>query len=66
MNQIIEVVNNIVQVKTIVDGQPPHRRAISPVDDWSNESAEVQSVCSQIFTPIVVSDYEAKLNNPIV
>ena len=38
-----------------------HRHVISPVDDASGESAEVQAVCAAVHTPEVIAAYEALL-----
>ena len=35
-----------------------HRHVVSPTDDYSGETAEVQAVCQAVFTPEVVEAYE--------
>jgi len=36
-----------------------HRHVVSPVDDWSGESAEVQAMCNTFHTSEAVAAYEA-------
>jgi len=40
-----------------------HRHVISPGDDVSNESAEVQAIAAVIHTPEVVAAYQQMLAN---
>ena len=35
-----------------------HRHVVSPTDDYSGETAEVQAVCQGVFTAEVVEAYE--------
>ena len=35
-----------------------HRHVVSPTDDYSGETAEVQAVCQAVFTPEVIEAYE--------
>ena len=35
-----------------------HRHVVSPTDDYSGETAEVQAVCQAVFTAEVVEAYE--------
>jgi len=37
-----------------------HRHVISAGDDYSGESAEVQSICAVVHTPELVAAYEAE------
>ena len=67
----IEVVGdyNHVQVRTatriyeddILVGQTFHRHVISPLDDASNEDAEIQALCAELHTTEVKSAYTALL-----
>jgi len=36
-----------------------HRHVVSPADDWSGESAEVQAMCNTFHTSEAVAAYEA-------
>jgi hypothetical protein len=36
-----------------------HRHVVSPTDDWSGESAEVQAMCNTFHTSEAVAAYEA-------
>ena len=36
-----------------------HRHTVSPTDDWSGESAEVQAMCNTFHTSEAVAAYEA-------
>jgi hypothetical protein len=36
-----------------------HRHVVSPADDWSGESAEVQAMCNTFHTSEAVEAYEA-------
>jgi hypothetical protein len=36
-----------------------HRHVVSPADDWSGESAEVQSMCNTFHTTDAIAAYEA-------
>lgn len=36
-----------------------HRTVIHPTDDLSGQSAEVQAIASTVFTPEIISAYEA-------
>jgi len=69
----IEVVDagdwKVVQVRTATvireDGNELnrsfHRHVVSPTDDWSNESAEVQAICAAVHTQAVKDAYAAHL-----
>lgn len=68
--EIIEVVQNgSVQVKTktaiVEDGKEItasfHRHVVCPGDDFSNEDAKVQAICSVIQTPDVVAAYKTMI-----
>jgi len=37
------------------------RHVVSPLDDVSEESAEVQAICQVVHTPAVVTAYEAMI-----
>jgi len=60
--------NGCVQVRTATrildDGQIVsssfHRHVVAPGDDYSNEDARVQAICSAIQTPEVVAQYQAQ------
>ena len=36
-----------------------HRHVVSPADDWTGESAEVQAMCNTFHTSEAVAAYEA-------
>ena len=36
-----------------------HRHVVSPIDDWSNESAEVQAMCNTFHTAEAIAACEA-------
>ena len=36
-----------------------HRHVISPVDDYSSESAKVQAICAAVHTAEVIAAYQA-------
>ena len=36
-----------------------HRHVVSPADDWSGESAEVQSMCNTFHSAEAIAAYEA-------
>jgi hypothetical protein len=36
-----------------------HRHVVSPVDDWSGESTEVQAMCNTFHTSEAIAAYEA-------
>ena len=36
-----------------------HRHVVSPTDDWSGESTEVQSMCNTFHTAEAIAAYEA-------
>jgi len=67
----IEVVDcggwKVIQVRTATiisrDGEEIsrsfHRHVVSPADDWSGESAEVQAMCNTFHTSEAVAAYEA-------
>ena len=40
-----------------------HRHVISPLDDASNETAEVQSICSSVHTEEIKAAYQAHLDS---
>lgn len=40
-----------------------HRHVISPLDDASNETSEVQSICSSVHTDEVKAAYQAHLDS---
>ena len=60
--------NGCVQVRTttriIDDGkivsQTYHRHVVSPSDDYSQEDARVQAICTVIQTPEVIEKYKAQ------
>jgi hypothetical protein len=39
-----------------------HRHVVSPTDDYSGETAEVQAVCQAVFTPEVIEAYQNRPN----
>ena len=65
----IEIVSEFrtVQVRTATvierDGEELtrsyHRHVVSAGDDYSNETAEVQSICTAVHTPEVITAYQA-------
>jgi hypothetical protein len=67
----IEVVDcggwKVIQVRTATvisrDGKEIsrsfHRHVVSPADDWSGESAEVQAMCNTFHTADAIAAYEA-------
>lgn len=64
----IEVVENgCVQVRTatriVEDGNVIsstfHRHVIAPGDDYSQEDARVQAICTATHTPEVIAEYQA-------
>jgi len=67
----IEVVDcggwKVIQVRTATiisrDGteisRSFHRHAVSPADDWSGESAEVQAMCDTFHTADAIAAYTA-------
>jgi hypothetical protein len=36
-----------------------HRHTVSPTDDWSGESTEVQAMCNTFHTSTAIAAYEA-------
>jgi len=38
-----------------------HRHVVQPGEDYSNESTEVQAICSAVHTSAVVTAYQASL-----
>ena len=36
-----------------------HRHVVSPSDDWSGESAEVQTLCNTFHTTVAIAAYNA-------
>ena len=36
-----------------------HRHSVSPADDWSSESTEVQAMCNTFHTSETIAAYEA-------
>ena len=67
----IEIVGNykVVQIRTATvieeDGvelsSSFHRHTVSPGDDLSEQSAEVQAICNAVHTPEIIADWEAHL-----
>ena len=66
----IEVVaNNSVQVRTktaiVEDGKELsysyHRHVVTPGQDYSQEDAKVQAICSTVHTPEAIAAYQAQL-----
>lgn len=67
----IEVVDcggwKVIQVRTATiisrDGEEIsrsfHRHTVSPVDDWTSESAEVQAMCNTFHTAEAITAYNA-------
>ena len=67
----IEVVDcggwKVIQVRTATiisrDGEEIsrsfHRHVVSPADDWSGESAEVQAMCNTFHTAEAIAAYNA-------
>ena len=67
----IEVVDcggwKVIQVRTATiisrDGEEIsrsfHRHTVSPADDWSGESAEVQAMCNTFHTAEAIAAYNA-------
>lgn len=67
----IEVVDcggwKVIQVRTATiisrDGEEIsrsfHRHVVSPADDWSGESAEVQAMCNTFHTAEAITAYNA-------
>jgi hypothetical protein len=67
----IEVVDcggwKVIQVRTATiisrDGEEIsrsfHRHTVSPTDDWSGESTEVQAMCNTFHTSTAIAAYEA-------
>jgi len=67
----IEVVDcggwKVIQVRTATiisrDGveisRSFHRHTVSPTDDWSGESTEVQAMCNTFHTSTAIAAYEA-------
>jgi len=73
---LIETIENgCVQVRTktaiLEDGVQIsgtfHRHVVVPGQDYSNEDARVQAICSAVHTPEVVAAYEAaqEANKPV-
>ena len=40
-----------------------HRHVVSPLDDTSGETAEVQAICASVHTAEVVAAYQAHLDS---
>jgi hypothetical protein len=67
----IEVVDcggwKVIQVRTATiisrDGEEIsrsfHRHVVSPTDDWSGESTEVQAMCNTFHTSTAIAAYES-------
>ncbi len=61
--------HKIIQVRTatIVDedgvelSRGYHRHCVTPADDYSNESTEVQAICAAVHTDAVIAAYNASL-----
>jgi hypothetical protein len=39
-----------------------HRHVVSPTDDYSGETDEVQAICQAVFTPEVIEAYQNRPN----
>jgi hypothetical protein len=48
----------VVERDGVTISETGHRKVIAPGDDYSNEVAEVQSVCELYHTPAVVQAYK--------
>ena len=67
VDQIEVVANGAVQVRTrtnvvengVVIGLSLHRHVVNPGDDYSNEDARVQAICSATHTQEVIDTYKA-------
>lgn len=67
VDQIEVVANGAVQVRTrtnvvedgVVIGSSLHRHVVNPGDDYSNEDARVQAICSATHTQEVIDTYKA-------
>lgn len=67
VDQIEVVENGCVQVRTctriLEDGTPIsstfHRHVVAPGDDYSQEDARVQAICSAVHTGEVITAYQA-------
>ncbi len=67
----IEIVGQFkhVQVKTdtvlLEDGvelsRSSHRHVVTPGDDYSSESADVQAICSVVHTQAIIDAYQAHI-----
>lgn len=68
VSQLEVTESNHVQVRTstrvMEDGvklsESYHRKVISPGDDYSQEDAKVQTVCTAVHTPEVIAAYRAE------
>lgn len=56
----IEIVNNHVQVRQVIDGQY-HRWVIAPGDNYSAQPKAVRDACKKTHTPAVIEAYQASL-----
>ena len=74
INDKIEIVNGQhVQVRcaTVIErdgieiSRAYHRHVISPGQDCSGESAEVQAICAVVHTPEVVAAYQASITKQL-
>lgn len=67
VDQIEVVANGAVQVRTrtnvvengVVIGSSLHRHVVNPGEDYSNEDARVQAICSATHTQEVIDTYKA-------
>lgn len=59
--------NGCIQVRTatrilddgVIISNAFHRNVIAPGDDYAQEDARVQAICSVVHTPNVIADYKA-------
>ena len=54
---------NVIKRDGVEISRSFHRHTISPGEDYSGESAEVQAICAAVHTDSVISAYESHLEN---
>jgi hypothetical protein len=54
---------DIIEKDGVEVGKTYHRHVRVPGDDVSGDCAELQAVAAALWTPQVIADYQASLNN---
>lgn len=61
----IEITNNHVQVRQVIDGQY-HRYVIAPGDDYSAQPKAVKDICKTVHTTAVIEAYQSSLADTVI